>query len=259
MQRSSHRGSLSDALRRPEQKKQTSLKKEVATWTIEEMRDNIFKTDDDIDESAIDDDESSDWEDSIENSGKSSVNDKLAFPRVESRRRLTSHTSLLTAMLHQNDQVAAFQSEASESTQELQPSRSSSPQIPSDAPSLKSNDSVLLMMKSRMRRRQEAPRTGAQLIIMTTTNVTPHQAALSPKNTRRQMLATELTASLRRHLLWERKQENQTASAVLKRWHTAHDVANLKQYPEKVHLGKEEKGDHGSWNQYCIGQYNSKG
>ncbi|KFY55625.1 hypothetical protein V496_06947 [Pseudogymnoascus sp. VKM F-4515 (FW-2607)] len=44
---------------------------------------------------------------------------------------------------------------------------------------------------------------------MTTTNVNPHQAALSPKTTRRQMVATELTASLRRHLLWERKQKNQ--------------------------------------------------
>jgi hypothetical protein len=97
---------------------------------------------------------------------------------------------------------------------------------------------------------------------MTTTNVTPHQAALSPKTTRRQMLATELTASLRRHLLWERKQKNQTASAVLKRRHTAHDVANLKQYPDKVHLGTEDKGDHGSWNQYFgqgLGEYHSKG
>ncbi|OBT60378.1 hypothetical protein VE03_10892, partial [Pseudogymnoascus sp. 23342-1-I1] len=69
-----------------------------------------------------------------------------------------------------------------------------------------------------------------------------------------------LTASLCRHLLWERKQKNQTASAVLKRRHTAHDVANLKQYPDKVYLGKEDKGDHGSWNQYFQGDggYHSK-
>jgi hypothetical protein len=55
------------------------------------------------------------------------------------------------------------------------------------------------------------------------------------------MLATELTARLSRHLLWERKQKNQTASSVLKRRHTAHDVADLKQYPNKVHLGTEDK------------------
>ncbi|OBT44010.1 hypothetical protein VE00_05677 [Pseudogymnoascus sp. WSF 3629] len=263
MQRNSHRSSLSDALRRPEQKKQTSFKEEVATRTIEEMSDDVFETDDDdIDESAIDDDESSDWEDSMEESGKSSIDDKLSFPRVESRRNLTSRRSLITTMLHQNDRAAALQSAASKSTSALQRSRTSSPQGPSDAPSPESDDSAPLTMKSRMRPGQEVPRTGAQPIIMTTTNVTPHQAALSPKTTRRQMLATELTASLRRHLLWERKQKNQTASAVLKRRHTAHDVANLKQYPDKVHLGTEDKGDHGSWNQYFgqgLGEYHSKG
>ncbi|KFX90193.1 hypothetical protein V490_06601 [Pseudogymnoascus sp. VKM F-3557] len=263
MQRSSHRSSLSDALRRPEQhKKQTSFKEEVATRTIEEMSDDVFETDDDIDESAIDDDESSDWEDSMEESGKSSIDDKLSFPRVESRRNLTSRRSLITTMLHQNDRAAALQSAASKSTPALQRSRTSSPQGPSDAPSPESDDSAPLTMKSRMRPGQEVPRSGAQPIIMTTTNVTPHQAALSPKTTRRQMLATELTASLRRHLLWERKQKNQTASAVLKRRHTAHDVANLKQYPDKVHLGTEDKGDHGSWNQYFgqgLGEYHSKG
>ncbi|OBT85993.1 hypothetical protein VE02_06368 [Pseudogymnoascus sp. 03VT05] len=263
MQRNSHRSSLSDTLRRPEQKKQTSFKEEVATRTIEEMSDDVFETDDDdIDESAIDDDESSDWEDSMEESGKSSIDDKLSFPRVESRRNLTSRRSLITTMLHQNDRAAALQSAASKSTSALHRSRTSTPQGPSDAPSPESDDSAPLTMKSRMRPGQEVPRTGAQPIIMTTTNVTPHQAALSPKTTRRQMLATELTASLRRHLLWERKQKNQTASAVLKRRHTAHDVANLKQYPDKVHLGTEDKGDHGSWNQYFgqgLGEYHSKG
>ncbi|KFX88699.1 hypothetical protein V490_07463 [Pseudogymnoascus sp. VKM F-3557] len=259
----SHRSSLSDATKRPEQhKKQTSVKGEVATRTTEEMSGNVSETDVGIDESAIDDDESSDWEDSMEESGKSSTDYKLSFPRVESRRNLTSRRSLITTMIHQNDGAAALQSAASKSTPALQRSRTSSPQGPSDAPSPDSDDSAPLTMKSRMRPGQEVPRPGAQPIIMTTTNVTPHQAALSPKTTRRQMLATELTASLRRHLLWERKQKNQTASAVLKRMHTAHDVANLKQYPDKVHLGTEDKGDHGSWNQYFgqgLGEYHSKG
>jgi hypothetical protein len=36
----------------------------------------------------------------------------------------------------------------------------------------------------------------------------PDQKALSPRSTRRNMLATELSVSLRQHLLWERKQKN---------------------------------------------------
>ena len=111
--------------------------------------------------------------------------------------------------------------------------------------------------------RGEIPRSAAQPIIMTTTNTTPHQLALSPRTTRRNMLATELTVSLRQHLLWERQQKSQTANAVLKRRHTAHDVANLKQYPEKVHMDKEDKeGINASWNQYFnqgLGEYHSKG
>ncbi|OBT59983.1 hypothetical protein VE03_10673 [Pseudogymnoascus sp. 23342-1-I1] len=67
-------------------------------------------------------------------------------------------------------------------------------------------------------------------------------------------------AFLRRHLLWEHKHKNQTASAAPKR-HAAHDVSNLKQYPDKMHLGTEDNGYHGSWSQY-FGQgfeYHSKG
>jgi hypothetical protein len=60
-QRSSHRSSLSDALRRPGQKKERSnFNGEVATQTTEEMSVDVFETDNNIDESAIDDDESSD-------------------------------------------------------------------------------------------------------------------------------------------------------------------------------------------------------
>jgi hypothetical protein len=231
-----------------------SFKDEVATRIVEEMSDGVF--DDDVDESAIDDNESSDWEDLEEESGK------LSFPRVESRRNLASRRSLITTMLHQNSRAAALQIATSQSTPELQRSGPPSPQGLSDAPSPESDDNAPLTMKSRMRPGQAVRRTGAQTIIMTTTNVTPHQMALSPKTTRRQMLATELTASLRRHLLWERKQKNQTASAVLKRRHTAHDVADLKQYPYKVHLGTEDEGDDGSWDQYFgqgLGEYHSKG
>jgi hypothetical protein len=262
-----YRSSLSEALRRPlEGKKQTSFKEEVATRTIHEdqvIDDDVFETDeeDDIDESAIDDDDdSSDWEDSNEESGKSSIDEKTFFQRVDSRPNLTSRRSLITTMLHQNDRATALANAASKSTPAMQRSRTSSPQGPSFAVSPESDDGTPLMMKGQ-KPGQEIVRSEAQPIIMTTTNVTPHQVALSPKTTRRNMLQTELTASLRRHLLWERQQKNQTATAVLKRRHTAHDVSNLKQYPEKVHLGTDDKDNYGSWNQYFggVGDYYSKG
>jgi hypothetical protein len=109
----------------------------------------------------------------------------------------------------------------------------------------------------------EVPRSGAQPIM---SNAQPirHQAALSPRTTRRNMLATELTESLRRHLLWERQQKTSTANAVLKRRHTSHDVANLKQYPEKPYMVKgKDEANSSSWNQYfnrdAFGGYHAQG
>ncbi|KAL3421741.1 hypothetical protein PVAG01_05897 [Phlyctema vagabunda] len=269
------RSSLSAALTKPAgPKKQTSFQEEVATRTISEepvFDDDVFETDDeddDIDESAIDDDDdSSDWEDSIEDSGKSSIDDKTFFQRVDSRPNLTSRRSLITTMLHQNDRANALMNAASKSTPAMHRSRTSSPSGPSLAASPDSDDAAPLMMKKGMKTNglkpiAEVPRSSAQPIIMTTTNTTAHQMALSPRTTRRNMLATELTVSLRQHLLWERQQKTQTANAVLKRRHTAQDVPNLKQYPEKVHMNTTEKEPAGSWNQYFsqgVGEYHSKG
>ncbi|RDW85516.1 DUF1752-domain-containing protein [Coleophoma crateriformis] len=272
-ERKQQRSALSSSLKPQGPKKQTSFQEEVATRTIHEDQvfdDDVFETDDedDIDESAIDDDDdSSDWEDSVEDSGKSSIDDKSFFQRVDSRPNLTSRRSLITTMLHQNDRATALMNAASRSTPALQRSRTSSPNGPSLAASPDSDDASPLMMKRNQKPNglkpiSEIPRSSAQPIIKTTTNTTPHQMALSPRTTRRNMLATELTVSLRQHLLWERQQKSQTANAVLKRRHTAHDVANLKQYPEKVHMQDSEKEPAGSWNQYFsqgLGEYHSKG
>ena len=247
-------------------KKQTSFKDEVAAHTIKEEQvfdDDVFETDEDeIDESAIDDDDdSSDWEDSVEDSGNPSIDEKTFFQRVDSRPNLTSRRSLITTMLHQNDRANALAdaAAASKSTSALQRSRTSSPNGPSLAASPESEDSHPLMMKKGLKPIAEIPRSQAQPIIRTT-NSTPHQLALSPRTTRRNMLASELTVSLRQHLLWERKQKSQTANAVLKRRHTAHDVANLKQYPDKVYM--DDNDNKSSWNDYYgagLGEYHSRG
>jgi hypothetical protein len=244
-------------------KKQTSFKEEVATRTIQEeqhFNDDVFETDDedDVDESAIDDDDdSSEWEDSVEDSGNASIDEKTFFQRVDSRPNLTSRRSLITTMLHQNDRANALATAAaaSRSTSALQRSRTSSPNGPSLAASPDSEDASPLMMKG-LKSIAEIPRSAAKPIIATTNNNTPHQLALSPRTTRRNMLASELTVSLRQHLLWERKQKSQTANAVLKRRHTAHDgMTNLKDYPQKVCM--KDQGDDTFSNMKDIDYYTS--
>lgn len=269
--RSQHKSALTESIQRPP-KKQTSFREEVATRTIHEDQpfdDDVFESDDDIDESAIDDDDdSSDWEDSNEDSGHASIDDKTFFQRVDSRPNLTSRRSLITTMLHQNDRANALaNAAASQSTSALKRSPRASPNGPSLAASVESDDGGALMMKSGgLKPISENPRFGnartpAQPISRAAT--TPHQLALSPRTTRRNMLATELTVSLRQNLLWERQQKSQTANAVLKRRHTAHDnMADLKQYPEKVHMDKDDKDANSSWNEYFssgLGEYHSKG
>ncbi|CAH0018538.1 unnamed protein product [Clonostachys rhizophaga] len=266
---SEEEGSLKSALsprnRLTTQKKQASFSNHVIMHTVDP--DNAIDSDsegDYIDESAIDDeDDSSDWEDSIEDSGKSSVDDKY-FQRVDSKVNLTSRRSLITLMLTQTeDRAKALSNHASQSTSAIPQSRNRNG--PAFAVSPNDSDDAPLMMKGNrqppLKPIREIPRSSAQPI--PTVAHGQGQGALSPRTTRRNMLATELTESLRRHLLWERSQKSSTANAVLKRRHTSHDVANLKQFPEKSCMKKAEDVNASSWNQYFVKEtfdgYHSKG
>ena len=249
------------------QKKQASFSNQVLTRTIPTVAINDDQSETDyVDESAIDDDDdSSDWEDSNEESGKSSVDDKTLFKRVDSKANLSSRRSLITLMLAQNDHSQRPGNVTSQSTSALARVRTS-PNGPSLVASPNDSDDGPLMMKaprSMLRPISEVPRSSAQPI-MTATIHLALPAALSPKTTRRNMLATEMTESLRRHLLWERQQKTQTANAVLKRRHTSQDVANLKQFPEKPFINrKADNVNASSWNQYVATEthngYHSKG
>lgn len=207
-----------------------------------------------VDESAIDDeDDSSDWEDSIEDSGRSSMDDKALFQRVDSKVNLTSRPSLISMMLAKNEQAQRYSNIASQSTSALhRMPRSNMYQQPLVASPNESDDAPLTMKsKSRappMRPINEVPRSVAQPIVASANHQA--QAALSPRTTRRNMLSSELTESLRRNLLWERQQKTSTANAVLKRRHTSQDIANLRQYPEKVHMKKENDVNASSWDAY---------
>lgn len=219
--------SLSDGLKKTAlNRKMTSFKDEVTMRTIQDNRssesDEAIETDseseeeeeeDDSDDNAIEDDDYEDDEDQWEDedaSGPSSVNDRELFQRVDSRPNLTSHRSLLTTLMHEGDRAQALQNAASRSTPAMRRSRTSSPNGPSLATSPQ-EDSGLMM------RSTQIPRS--KPIIMTTSNT--HPPALSPRTTRRNMLQTELTESLRKHLLWERQQKNATNNAVLKRHQSA--------------------------------------
>jgi hypothetical protein len=245
-------------------KKQASFSNNVMIRIDEAAVDS--ETDDYIDESAIDDDDdSSDWEDSMEESGKSSMDDKF-FQRVDSKPKpnLTSRRSLITLMLAQNNPTCNLGSHASKSTSAI-------PRFPmANGPSLgaspNDSDEAPLMMKGMrgpgLKPIHEVPRSNARPIMTIPNHIQP-QAALSPRTTRRNMFATELTESLRRHLLWELQQKSSTANAVLKPQHTSNDVANLKQNPEKPCMKKSEDINASSWNQYfsqeAIDGYYSKG
>ncbi|KAK6860951.1 hypothetical protein PG995_004587 [Apiospora arundinis] len=259
------------------QSKQKSLSNQVSNQTQsndEQSESDIDKSA--IDESAIDEDEDgSEWEDSIEEGGKESMDDPVTFKRVPSKPNLTSHRSNLSLMFaaEQEQQRSGTLDGAnvSQSTSTLQRARTLQNVPTVKAASPNDSDDSVLEMKGGMRRTplrptKEIPRSTAKPI-MTSANAAQRQSALSSRTTRRNMLHHELTESLRRQLLWERQQKTSTANAVLRRRHTSHDVANLKQYPEKVYMNKDEETNEEpnatSWDQYlerdAVGGYHAQG
>ncbi|KAL8646503.1 MAG: hypothetical protein Q9226_006824 [Calogaya cf. arnoldii] len=246
-------------------KKQTSFKDEVESRTINNRShedEDVFESDDEEEdfESAIKDDEEagteeddgSDWEDSVSETAEPPASEKHTFQRVDSKPNLVSRRSLLTTLMNQPDRAAAFANMASKSTSALRRSRRSTPSAPSTGTSPEAEPSVT------MRGSHMAP---AKPIIMTTSNT--HTPALSPRSTRRHMLATELTESLRKHLLWERQQKSTTANAFLKRRHTAHDMANLQEYPgskaEATGRGGSKTSSLNDYFAHGLSEYNQTG
>ncbi|KAF4971253.1 hypothetical protein FSARC_1875 [Fusarium sarcochroum] len=199
----------------------------------------------------------------MEESGKSSMGDKF-FQQIDSKPNLTSRRSLITLMVAQSDRARNLGNHASQSISAIPTSRME--HGPSLGASPNDSDEAPLMMKGvcdpGLEPIHEVPGSKAQPI-MTDPKKDKPQASLSPRTTHRNMLATELTESLRRHLLWERQQKSSTANAVLKRRQTSHDTTNLKQHPEKSCMKKSEDVNASTWNQYfskeaCDG-YHSKG
>ena len=251
---------LTDPARKP-LKKQTSFKEDPITPQIvkeQAFDDDVLETDEDvIDESAIDDDDTSEREDSVEDSEIAGIDEKT-FQRVDPRPNLTSRRSLIATMLHQNGRANTLASAAAASRSEPAHcrSRTSSSNGPSLAASPDSGDATPVMIEKGLKRISENSQSTARPIIQTTTNTASHQLALSPRTTRRNMLNSELTISVRQHLLRARK-------AVSNRSHTAHNEANLKQVLRWVCMDDKDDGDKSKWNDYYYyGQglgYHSRG
>ncbi|KAI8635612.1 DUF1752-domain-containing protein [Xylariaceae sp. FL1651] len=251
-------------------KKQASFSNQVTTRTISTSSDQSGSY---VDESAIDDDdEDSEWEDSVEENGKPSMDDPaIKFDRdntrVNSKPKLASNRSLISLMFAgQEDRTKGLSNYASYSTPAIAQRARQLQGAPNGVSSPNDSDDNGLEMRRGLRRTlkpiNEIPRSGAQPIMTKPQTHHHQQTALSPRTTRRNMLATELTESLRRQLLWERQQKSSTANAVLKRRHTSHDVANLKQYPERSYMNRsKDEINANSWNQFLRedGGYHAQG
>ncbi|CAG8098217.1 unnamed protein product [Penicillium nalgiovense] len=205
-------------------KKTASFSNQVSSHIIPNSKvisrsdEDAIETDDEVSESAIVED--SDWEDSITEGGESSVDEQGGmFQRIDSRSDLVSRRSMLTMMTHH---PARMQGNAFRTSPALQRSRLTAPSGPSIPQSPRGKEEESLVMRG-----PDVPRS--KPIVMNTN--ASQSMAHSPRTTRRNMLTTQLTESLRRHLLWESQQKSVTANAFLKRRHTAHDMKNLQECP----------------------------
>jgi hypothetical protein len=231
--------------RKQEMKEGSSQDDEDAIETDDEEDAEDVTTD-----SAIEDDEEDgDWEDDDEES-KPLAEDKTLFKRVDSRVDLVSRRSMLTLQLHNSNSAAALANMPSRSTPALRRSRPSSPTAPS-APTVSDDHDDEQGLTLRV-----PTASNPRPIVSNTSNT--YGLAQSPRTTRRNMLATELTESLRKNLLWERRQKSSTANAVFKRRHTAQNMANLQEYPGEEALDTSKNN---SWNHIFDApwEYHTKG
>jgi hypothetical protein len=164
---------------------------------LHELKVNVEKTHSEETESsrAIEDvDDSSDWADSVTASEKWSIDEKGLFQRVDTRPNLTSRRSLPT-VLHEPQNTATLAAAAS-------PYASTEPPLPIS--SLPTSTAAIPHGQASALTTPDPDIPRSKPIPMTTSNT--HPPAHSPRTTRHNMLAMELTESLRRRLLWEREQ-----------------------------------------------------
>ena len=252
--------SLTIGLKRPSGSKKTlSFRDEVESRALEKRShedEEVFESDDE-DESAIDDDseeeeeDDDDWEDDASESAENPASDKPLFQRVDSQPNLVSRRSLLTTELHQIDRAATFANLATKTAPLIRRTKTSSSGGPSDGVSPVEDPSHALL---------PGHMTRSKPIIVSARSA--QQMAFSPKTTRRNMLATEMTESLRKNVLWERQQKKATTNAIIKRRHTAQNLTNLQNYPGEALQASRHGSRNTSFDHYFeagLGEYHRAG
>jgi hypothetical protein len=143
-------------------------------------------------EEAVEDDEDSDW-DSVDDESDSSFDEKTVFVRDdEKQKKPLTKPSLLSSLFLNNPELVQQQ-------QQKQRQKEKGASRPPAAPPKKQPSSNL---HSALNPTENLLNATAQ------THAPPPAIALSPRTTRRNMLASELSESLRKNLLWERQQSN---------------------------------------------------
>lgn len=182
------------------------------------------------------DDNCSDWEDVDEDADV-----KLVFGRIDCRPSFRSYRSLITSMLQLDDRAHAHAPEATSTNAAsmpiLQDRHMLTPCSQPLAASSTSDDGGPLKSSSKIVR----------------------CGILSPRSTRRKMLASEFASSLRQDPLCECKQRPKSNHAVLVRRHTARDISSLRQCPGEGICVEGDDDYKSDWATYEPDDYHSRG
>jgi len=188
--------------------------------------------DEDEDSAVMSDDDDDEWEDSQSDSG-SVREDEHLFDKQDTQ--LTSRPSMLSTLFKSKSDYnlpsQAFRAQNTFVRSRTSPSHTPRPQpatptlapAPAPAPATVADGFAV---------RIPAPQSG-----LAVNGDVSQPIPASPRTTRRKMLASELSESLRRNLLWERQHR-----ALIKRRHTSNDLARLKEFPEGLSGQKETSG-----------------
>ncbi|KAL6815028.1 hypothetical protein J3E69DRAFT_105352 [Trichoderma sp. SZMC 28015] len=181
------------------------------------------------DESTVDNDALSTQGIPIQDNRQRNVDDTL-FQRASLVRSPTPRGSLLTLMMEQNKRLQSQGDRASQSTLAIPQLQTASTGLSLQG-SLKDSDEVPFATEGSI---NTTPTLTQGIPIVGNAGDTQDQAALSPRTTRRHMLETELTESLRRHLLWERQQR--PTNVILKDSNTSDHVpeGNSRHDPDQL-------------------------
>jgi len=190
--------------------------------------------DEDVDSAIVSDDDDDEWEDSQSDNGE--TQDDHLFDKREDT-HLPSRGSMLSTLFKSKSDYN-LPSQALKATNAFIRSRPS----PGLAPGTHAVPPPEVSGIAAGIRIPQATISGDDVLV-------PPMPA-SPRTTRRRMLASELSESLRRNLLWERQHRAMTncnTTAALKRRHTSNDLARLKEYPRGVSAGGANEIDLGKY------------